>query len=248
MDSLNVRGLVIGRDKPKLAVPIIGRTEEEIIKIADKIDKDKVDLVEWRVDFFSDVLDTKKVLEVLQTLRKSLIDTPIIFTFRSKAEGGEIQVPIDYYLNLNKTIARAKLADLIDIEIFSRSIDVEDLIRTIHKEGIPVIGSNHDFLKTPSKEDMIRRLKLSEKMGADILKLAVMPKTPEDVLRLLSISNEMKSHLKKPIVTISMGELGTISRISGGVFGSSITFGALDKLSAPGQIHVDKLFDILKLI
>lgn len=87
-----------------------------------------------------------------------------------------------------------------------------------------------------------------EELGVDILKLAVMPNSPKDVLALLSVTEEMKSLTKNPIVTISMGSLGSISRISGETFGSSVTFGAIGKVSAPGQISVETLFDILNAI
>lgn len=247
MKIIKVRDINIGEGIPKIAVSITGRTKEEIVDIVGRIDIEKVDIVEWRGDFFKDVLDKDKVLEVLEILRKSLKNTPMIFTFRTKKEGGEKEISEDYYYLLNKTIGKSKNVDIIDIEIFSNLEKVEALIKSIQKEEIFVIGSSHDFSKTPSEEEMISKLKQLESLGSDILKLAVMPKDSDDVLRLLNMTNKMKSHIKKPIVTISMGSLGLISRISGELFGSSISFGALDEKSAPGQIPVDDLFNILNL-
>lgn len=245
MASLKIRNLKIGEGLPKIAVPITGKREDEILNILRKIDFEKVDLVEWRADFFKDVLDIEKLLKVLKILRGKLGDTPLIFTFRTPGEGGEKDISKDDYIGLNKYIARSKLVDIIDIEIFYLGEKAKDLIKEIQNEGLFVIGSNHDFLKTPSEEDMLCKLKSIEKSGADILKMAVMPKTSGDVLKLLKLTDRMKSKTKKPLVTMSMGELGKISRISGQVFGSSISFGALDNLSAPGQIPVDELFNIL---
>lgn len=247
MNSLKIKDLMIGEGIPKIAVSITGRTEEEILDIISIIDKRKVDLVEWRADFFRDILDMKKVLAVLKSIRERLIDVPIIFTFRTEKEGGEMTIPIDYYIHLNMDIAESQMVDIIDIEVFSIYKEKEDLIETIHEKGVYVIGSNHDFLITPSEDEMILKLKSIEEAGADILKLAVMANTSEDVLSLLNITNKMKIQTKKPLITMSMGKLGIISRISGEVFGSSITFGALDKANALGQISVDKLFDILNL-
>lgn len=245
MASLKIRNLKIGEGLVKIAVPITGKKEDEILNILRKIDFKKVDLVEWRADFFKDVLDIEKLLKVLKALREELGDTPLIFTFRTPGEGGEKGISKDYYIQMNRRVAQSKMVDIIDIEVFYLGKETKDLIGEIQSEGVFVIGSNHDFLKTPSEDDMISILETIEKSGADILKLAMMPRTSGDVLKLLRITERMKTRTKKPLVTMSMGELGKISRISGQVFGSSISFGALDNLSAPGQIPVDELFNIL---
>lgn len=247
MTVLRIRDLNIGEGTPKIAVSITGRTEDEILEILDRMDLKKIDIVEWRGDFFRDIFDMDKMLSILQLIRKHVKNTPIIFTFRTKQEGGEREISIDSYYILNKLVAESRMVDMVDIEIRLNSKETEELIKVIHGEGVFVIGSSHEFSKTPSEEKMIRKLKEMESMGGDILKLAVMPKTSEDVLRLLNITNEMKNHTRKPVVTISMGNLGMVSRISGGAFGSCITFGALDKRSAPGQIPIDILFNILSL-
>lgn len=247
MKTIKIRNLIIGEGIPKIAVSITGSTEKEIVEILDKIDLKKVDIVEWRGDFFTDILDMDKVLSMLKLIRGFVKDSPIIFTLRTKKEGGEKEISTDYYYLLNKLVAESRIVDMIDIEMSLNSKEIEELIKTIHGEGVFIVGSSHDFSKTPSKEKMIYKLNQIANMGADILKLAVMPKTSEDVLRLLKITNEMKNYTKKPIITISMGSLGIVSRISGQVFGSCITFGALDKKSAPGQIPVDSLFHILRI-
>lgn len=240
--------MIIGKGMPKIAVSIIGTTIKEIIETLDTIDRKKVDIVEWRADYFEGVFNPQKVLEALKLIRKNLIDTPIIFTFRTMEEGGQKKIDMGYYTDLNKIVAASGDVDLIDIQVFLDGNKVIENIKNIHREDVFVIGSNHDFIKTPIKEDMINRLKFMENLGADIIKLAVMPHSPKDVLDLLSITEEMKNIIKNPIITISMGSLGSISRISGGTFGSSVTFGAIGELSAPGQISVEDLFDILNSI
>lgn len=247
MKIIKVKNISIGEGKTKVAVSISGKSKEEILDIAKKIDIEKVDMVEWRGDFFKDIFHMDKVLEVLELLRQALNNTPIIFTFRSKKEGGEREISEDDYYYLNKEVGKSKLVDLIDVEIFSKEDRVKELMEFIKKQNIFVIGSSHDFLKTPSEEKMILKLKKLEDLGADILKLAVMPNEPKDVLSLLNISNEMKNHSNKPVITISMGSLGMVSRICGNTFGSSVSFGSLDKKSAPGQIPVDELYKILRL-
>lgn len=247
MNRIEVKDIVIGEGKPKIALSICESTKEEILKTAKKIDTKKVDLVEWRVDFFSHAFEMEKVLDVLKSLREIFQNTPIIFTFRSKKEGGEREISIEEYIHLNIAIAESKLVDFIDLEVFSLSESAKDLIEILHRENILVIGSYHNFSATPSEDDMVQILRNIESSRADILKLAVMGNTSEDVLELLNMTNRVEKYIKSPIITISMGELGKLSRISGEIFPSCITFAALDKSSAPGQIHVDLLFDILNM-
>lgn len=83
------------------------------------------------------------------------------------------------------------------------------------------------------KQELLR-IKAS---GADIAKLAVMPNTPLDVVRLLQATAEVKEEAPDyPLITMAMGGLGAVSRISGQVFGSCMTFASFGKASAPGQL------------
>jgi len=76
-----------------------------------------------------------------------------------------------------------------------------------------------------------------------------MPQSPKDVLSLLEATWEMKSELAdRPIITMAMGPQGVISRLSGELFGSAVTFGAAVKASAPGQLDVKELQYILKAL
>ena len=80
----------------------------------------------------------------------------------------------------------------------------------------------------------------------DLAKLAVMPKNADDVLRLLKVTYDIKKQYPALlVVTMSMGKLGVISRLSGEIFGSCITFGADGEVSAPGQMQMETLSGIL---
>lgn len=60
--------------------------------------------------------------------------------------------------------------------------------------------------------------------GADIVKLAVMPQNMEDVLKLLSVTYEFKEeNPDTPVITMSMGKMGMISRLCGESFGAAVT-------------------------
>lgn len=246
---VSVRNLKLGEGMPKICVPLVGKSREDIIEGAKDLKDIKFDLVEWRVDHYVDVLDIEKVKETLVELRKVLNDTPILFTFRSLKEGGEKEISVEYYAELNKEISATKNADLIDVELFTGDEVVKEIVEYAQNNGVKVVMSNHDFFKTPSKEEIVSRLCKMQDLGADLPKIAVMPQNTTDVLTLLCATDEMVTKFAKtPIITMSMAGLGVISRLAGETFGSALTFGAAKEASAPGQVSVDKLSKILEVL
>lgn len=249
MQTVRVRNTEIGAGIPKICVPIVGITKEEILTEAKSFDSIPVDVVEWRVDWFEGVFDFEKVLEVLKELRAALGETPLLLTFRTSKEGGEKEIADADYAALNIKAAQSGYVDLVDVEIFTGDAIVQEIIQGAHAAGVKVIASNHDFDKTPAKEDIVSRLRKMQQMGADIPKIAVMPQNKKDVLTLLAATEEMASqYADRPIITMSMAGTGVISRLCGEVFGSALTFGAAKKASAPGQMGVQDLSTILNLL
>lgn len=246
---VEVRGVRIGEGIPKICVPIVGKSKEEILAAATSFADVPMDIAEWRVDWFEGVFDFGKVEDVLKELRLTLGEIPILFTFRTSNEGGEKAIEAMDYAKLNKKAAATGLIDLVDVEAFTGDEVVQDIIAGAHTYGVKVVASNHDFEKTPNQEDIVSRLRKMQELGADIPKIAVMPKNKKDVLTLLSATEEMVSQYANcPIITMSMTGIGTISRLSGEVFGSAVTFGAVGKASAPGQMYATDLNKVLTLI
>lgn len=249
MNPVIVRNVKIGEGIPKICVPIVGVTAEEIINEAKALQGLAYDMVEWRADWFEDVFEFEKVKKVLADLRKELDDAPILFTFRTANEGGEKSIDKEAYLALNQVAAASGDVDLLDVEIFSDEDTVRSIIEYAHDKGVKVVSSNHDFQKTPPQNEIVKRLQKMQELGADILKIAVMPQTKEDVITLLAATEEMvTNYAAQPVVTMSMSGQGVISRLAGEVFGSAITFGAAKKASAPGQIPVGELEQVLAII
>ena len=150
---------------------------------------------------------------------------------------------------MNIRVAKSGLADLVDVEVFTGDEIVKRIIQEAHAAGVKVVASNHDFDKTPDKDDIVGRLRKMQDLDADIPKIAVMPRNKKDVLTLLAATEEMAStYADRPIITMSMAGTGVISRLSGEVFGSALTFGAAKKASAPGQMNVEDLHTVLALL
>lgn len=247
-EIVKVRDVKIGEGLPKICVSLIGKTLTEIKEEAFYLNNVNVDLVEWRVDFFDQCLNLDDVDSALKEIREVIGNTPLLFTFRTANEGGEKDITIDEYVRLYKHAIRSNYIDMLDIELFQEKNEVVEMVKYAKGNQVVVIISNHDFAKTPTKEEILHRLKMAEQLGADIPKIAVMPKSEKDVLLLLEATLEGRSSVDCPIVTMSMGGKGSISRLSGELFGSSITFGAAKSASAPGQIPLEDLKQVLHVI
>lgn len=247
MKAITVDSVTIGCGKPKIIVPMVGKNRRELLEEAGLIAKADCDIVEWRLDFFNGVLDFTETSAFSREL-KEMLKKPLLLTFRTKKEGGERELSAEKYFELYQTLIENGSADLLDVELFMPAEGVAGTIRHAHQRKIPVLLSSHDFEKTPAKASIIARLTRMEALGADICKIAVMPQTPADVLTLLDATQERKQSAGTPLITMSMGDLGAVSRISGAVFGSSATFASLQKASAPGQIPVAEMRKILEVL
>ena len=249
MNTIKVRDIEIGAGAPKIIVPIVGVTKDDIIAEAKTFDSIPVDVVEWRVDWFENVFEFDKVEEVLKELRDALGNIPILMTFRTSKEGGEKAIEPEAYAKLNIKAAQTGYVDFVDVEIFTGDEIVKQIIDGVHAAGVKVVASNHDFFKTPAKADIIYRLRKMQDMGADIPKIAVMPQNKRDVLTLLSATEEIVTdYADRPLITMSMAGTGLISRLCGEVFGSALSFGAAKKASAPGQAAVNDLNNMLQFL
>lgn len=248
MNTVKIRNLEIGKGMPKICVPIVGRTKQEILESAKEAIVEHPDVVEWRADWYTEVFRWECVEYMLQGMREILGEIPLLFTFRTQQEGGEQTIELLAYQELNERAAGTKLVDLIDAELSSGEETVKKLIKTAHDHQVKAVVSNHDFEKTPSKEEIVKRLRKMQELGADLPKIAVMPQCKKDVLTLLTATEEMAHrYADRPIITMSMAKDGVVSRMCGEVFGSALTFGTAGKASAPGQIEVGKLREVLEI-
>lgn len=224
----------------------MGRTRDEIRAQAEAVIQMEPDLIEWRCDCYESMF-AEDVENRLMELRELLGEIPLIFTFRTDAEGGEKFISNDNYYDLNVTVAKTGMADLIDVEAYSKNNIAMELISEIHAAGCKVIASNHDFEKTPSVEEIEHILMTMEEYGPDICKIAVMPRDKTDVDTLIQASAEVANKMIAPIVTMSMGELGAVTRVCTRLTKSAMTFAGRVQALAPGQIACGMVREILEV-
>ena len=246
MSCVDIRGCRIGEGRPKVILPIVERAEAAILEKAAQFSTLQADCVEWRVDHFDDARTPGAVARCLAKLRVALKDKLLLVTFRTKTEGGEQALSHPEYLAFLSLILDTDCADLLDIEFFTAGADLPKLVEQAHSAGAAVVCSSHDFHKTPPRAELVRRMVAMQQAGADLPKLAVMPRCRSDVLELLAATAEMADlHPETPVITMSMGALGAVSRLAGEAFGSAMTFANPGQASAPGQVSLDIVNEVL---
>lgn len=231
--------------KPLICIPVVAEDEDGINKNIEEIKKSYFDIIEFRIDYLKECFDINKIKKYARIIKENL-NASVILTFRTKMEGGEKEITPSEYEKLLKNLMDEKVdADTIDVEAKIDEDVVKNLIDYAHANGYKIILSNHNFKKTPAENEIISLMHYMDDLGGDIIKTAYMPNDFDDVLRVMSCTKKACDEIDKPIVSMSMSELGMISRINGELFGSYITFGSVMKASAPGQVDSLKLKSIL---
>jgi len=207
------------------------------LKIQAEIARDlKPDLIEWRADFSQD-LTPAGLIQAAKLLRSLVGDIPVIYTLRIKTEGGAQEMAQDARKESIEAVIASGLVDLVDFELCNGPEFCQPVIQLARKHGTRVILSCHDFKATPPNEVLLGTIGAMKHAGADVAKVAVMPQQPGDVLRLLQVTLEARRIFPDlPLVTMSMGALGSITRVAGFLYGSDMAFAVGKESSAPGQI------------
>ncbi len=236
------------REKPIVCVPIMGDTKEEIVGQVQECAEKGIEAIEWRLDAFEGLESPNAIREVLRDIEPFMENIMFIYTLRTKPQGGMVELTDDQIKEIHSVATEFSIVDFIDIECFSVE-NVKKEIDFLRKKNKKVIISHHEFNETPNIDILENIFIEMFSLKADAVKIAVMPSNAEDVLKIFELTYRVKSKYPNiPLITISMGKLGVISRIAGGVFGSSLTFGTVRKESAPGQIEVEKLEKIMNVI
>jgi 3-dehydroquinate dehydratase-1 len=248
--AIDIRGRKLGGATPLICTPLVGRTRERVLAEAASVIAKKPDVVEWRVDFFEHIGDAAAVLETGKALRAAIGDAPLIFTRRSIREGGEaITLDDEAVVRLYDAVAGAGFTDFLDFEMGNATEHVLRVCDDARRRATRVILSYHNFGYTPGRDFLVQRFLEAERLGGDVAKVAVMPRDRMDVLTLLAATAEADAKAQIPLISMAMGPLGSVTRVVGGAFGSSLSFAVGEAASAPGQIPIADLvavYDVLR--
>lgn len=242
---IDIRGRRLGGPTPLVCSPLVARTPERLAAETAAVLARRPDVIEWRVDFFESIADTESVLASGRAMRAAAGETPIIFTCRAQHEGGQaIALDADGIARLYDAIGGAGLVDLLDFELSNAAALVKRVRERSREHRTRLILSYHNFSYTPGHDTLVERFLEAERTGADVAKVAVMPRDRADVLTLLSATATAEAKARIPLISMSMGSLGVATRMVGGVFGSSLSFAIGEGASAPGQMPIADLVSV----
>ena len=248
--SLELHGKPLGGGKlPLVCTPLVGRTRAQILSELAEIVVKRPDLLEWRVDFFIGVGDTQAVLDVAASIKAAAAAIPVLFTCRAEREGGEPIALADVeVLELYAAVCQSRCVDVVDFEMSNAPTHINQLRELTRANGIKLILSFHDFQATPNLQVLKQRFAQAQQLGADIAKVAVMPNNAQDVLTLLSATLQSSEELEIVLISMAMGEMGLLTRVFGWSFGSAMTFAVGHSASAPGQLPIEDLQNVLGIL
>lgn len=196
------------------------------LKRLDDIKKQGASILEIRVDLFPGPFS--KTLDYIKKTKGStgfgLIGT-IRETVANKANR----------LDMFKEIM--PFVDAVDIE--SDAVIAARVVALAQKKCI--IVSEHDFKKTPDFLQLTHIADRAQRLGANIVKIAAMARSYDDVIRLMEFVHGRKGNC----VVFAMGEYGALSRVVSPMYGTLFTYGFVDTAVAPGQLSVKELGSLL---
>lgn len=246
--AIHGRPLAEGRT-PAVCAPLVGRTRDALLGEAAEVAAKRPDLIEWRVDFFDAIGDAAAVVATAAALRAAVAGIPLLFTRRSRREGGEpIVIDEAQVVAVYRAVCEHRVAELVDFEMGNDAADVRAVREFSRANGIGLILSFHDFARTPPLPELLDRFARAERLGADVAKVAVMPQAPDDVLRLLAATLQASRDRSIPVVSMAMAGLGAVSRLCGGAFGSALTFAVGREASAPGQVPIEDVRSAITIL
>ena len=237
---VSLRGLPLEAACPRIIVPLFARSLDALRPLALAAAADPAaEVVELRLDPLPEA-DFAAALALV----RGLTEKPLLVTIRTKAEGGELALTPDVYAAHCRALLAQGGVDVLDIEWLACGEHRTALRNAARAAGAVALYSEHHFDGTPATDAMAQTLTGMADAGADIAKLAVMPHCAADAARLLeATARAAAARPDTPLITMSMGPLGAVSRFCGGAFGSCATFGGTSgtTASAPGQPPADVL-------
>ncbi|HMK43938.1 MAG TPA: type I 3-dehydroquinate dehydratase [Dissulfurispiraceae bacterium] len=225
------------RERFRITRPLIaGVLNDEDVGQLSPDDLASIDLIELRIDLCS-AMTPSRAEGLLRSAREKFAK-PLLATVRHPSEGGEQEFPdrVDLYR------AMAPHTDAVDIEISAAGEFAQ--VRTIcNATGTLLIGSYHNFSATPDNTALEVINTTGRSLGADIVKLALMPQDREDVVRLAEFTLR---HRTEGIIAIAMGALGIASRVFMPLIGSLATYASVTRTTAPGQLSATDVADLFR--
>ena len=261
MRIMKIKKMTLQPGRPKIAIPITGRSHEEIVDQVAAAIKGPCDILEWRADYFFGELNNleerientaahMEMIRILDDIDYRTGGMPLIFTIRGHVHGGKVAIKRHHAYDLASLAAQSGLVDFVDMELLDDDDTYDEAqvlrqIEEIHSMGARVILSYHDYEGMPTVEQIGNIAGLMRSMGADMVKIAGTVKEREEALEMLKMAAYLTEGEQDPVILVAMGDKGLISRVAGGKYGSCISFAKGAEKTAEGQPDAETLSKLL---
>lgn len=221
----------------KIVVSVMPRSLEEAQQI-DITKYELADIIEWRADY----LPKEDILKVAPAIFEKFVGHEVLFTLRTIKEHGNIDLTDQDYVSIIKEVQSLYQPDYIDFEYYSHRDVFNQML-----EFSNLVLSYHNYDETPGH--IMELLSEMTSLSPRVVKIAVMPKSNQDVLDLMNFTRGFKNlNPEQSYAAISMGKLGRITRLSGELMGSCWTYSSLEEGLAPGQIPLKQLAKVFEVL
>jgi 3-dehydroquinate dehydratase-1 len=231
--TFSLTNFVQQHQRPAIIVPIMARDMDEMCDALYDMNPTSIDAIEWRVDAALAAGWQPTEPEIKKVVATSY--QPILFTWRTQAEGGLVAFDAKRFEKLYNQALKAGVW-AVDVEFALRE-QLGQLERWLQYHQ--VMYSYHNFLGV--SYDLTALFKEMAAQQPSVVKIAVMPKTQKDVSKLLELPKTIPT---QPSIVIGMGSIGQVTRLQGWEHGSQATFASwtADQTSAPGQLTWQELW------
>jgi len=238
-------------------IPVKSVIVSEIASTIEKVISLNPDLIELRFDYIPDIQKLTKdfIIDIINRIQPKI---PVICTLRDSSEGGQTQIDNNERFQIIKRIIESK-PQYLDIEINTEADMLSEITNLAVNDKVSLIYSFHDFEKTPTYdeavkdfEDSLKKLKSKVLIDQNITEISIFKQiytaqSFEDNLVPLKLC-KTKSSNKLKLISFCMGELGLFSRILCNFSNSFLTYSSYSEKTAPGQIEITKLREILNFL
>ena len=161
----------------------------------------KVDLIELRPDMWmkgshlheEEYIPT--IVNLVEELHSRYVKMPMLFTWRTLAEGGDTYLTNENYCKLLQAIVDQNLVDAVDVELFAYTDTISQIIKQAHHQNIQTVMSYHNFHSTPKLEILHGYAERMISAGASVIKFALMPTTSDDVIFSITVYKRINTKI-----------------------------------------------------
>lgn len=221
----------------RFVVPVTPRSFEEARQL-DVSNYEQADAIEWRAD----VLPQEAILEVAPVIFETFAGHEVIFTLRSRDQGGESDLASRDYVDLIKQVQALYQPDYIDFEYYTHQEVFEELL-----DFPNLILTHYDRRKVP--DNIMEIYSTLTALSPRVVKIALTPRSEQEVLDMMNFNRGFKTlNPDQVYMTEALGPLGRVTRLFGDIFGSCWSSASVGQATSSGQLSLADARQILDIL